>query len=207
MAKSVVKKISKRIFDIIISFLLMVLLLPIMALIALLIYLKMGAPIFFTQQRVGKNSEIFKIIKFRTMNKINTANKSDEARLTSFGKFLRSTSFDELPELWNVFKGEMSLVGPRPLLVQYLPLYSKEQARRHEMLPGITGWAQVNGRNAIGWEEKFKLDVFYIDNQNFWFDIKILFLTIWKIIKRDGISAKGEATMPFFTGENKDKAD
>lgn len=148
----------------------------------------------------------FELIKFRTMRDATDVygrQLPDSERLTSLGRFLRSTSLDELPELWNVVKGEMSLVGPRPLLMEYLPLYTSEQARRHEVKPGITGWAQVNGRNALTWEEKFKLDVWYVDNRTFWLDIKILLLTIKKVVARDGISAEGEATMPKFTGSKK----
>ena len=176
-----------------------------MALIFFLIYFFIGFPIF-TQKRPGLNRNIFNIYKFRTMT--NECNEdgillSDEVRLTKFGKFLRSTSMDELPSLWNVLKGDMCIVGPRPLLVEYLPLYSTQQARRYEVKPGITGWAQVNGRNAISWVEKFDLDVWYVDNQSVWLDIKILFLTIKKVIMRDGISAKDDATMPPFKGTKK----
>lgn len=172
--------------------------------LCLLVRYKLGAPVFFTQERPGLNGKPFRMIKFRTMTDAKDADGkllSDEARLTKFGQFIRSTSLDELPELWNVLKGEMSLVGPRPLLMEYLPLYSAEQARRHEMRPGITGWAQVNGRNAISWEERFKLDVWYVDHQSFWLDCKILLLTIQKVFVREGISAQGEATMSKFTGD------
>ncbi len=196
----------KRIFDIIISISVLILFSPILAITALLIYLKLGNPVLFKQTRPRLYGKPFTIFKFRTMR--NALDKSgnplpDSERLTSFGKTLRSTSLDELPALWNVLKGDMSLVGPRPLLVEYLPLYSKEQARRHEVRPGITGWAQVNGRNAISWEDKFKLDVWYVDNQSFWLDLKILLLTVKKVFIREGISAEGEATMPFFTGSDK----
>jgi len=169
----------------------------------MLVRLKLGAPVFFKQTRPGLYGKPFQMIKFRTMTNARDDHGAllpDAERLTAFGRFLRSSSLDELPELWNVFKGEMSLVGPRPLLMEYLPLYSKEQARRHEARPGITGWAQVNGRNAISWEDKFLLDVWYVDNQSFRLDIKILILTIWKVLVRTGISAHGEPTMPRFTG-------
>ena len=164
---------------------------------------KMGSPVFFTQVRPGLHGKPFKMLKFRTMTSECDTDRQllpDAVRLTAFGRFLRVSSLDELPELWNVLKGDMSLVGPRPLLMEYLPLYSPEQARRHEVRPGITGWAQVNGRNAISWEDKFKLDVWYVDHRNLWLDIKILWLTVKKVLVRDGISAQGEATMPRFTG-------
>jgi len=181
---------------------LLILLIP-MLLLCLLIRIKLGAPIFFFQERPGKNEKHFNMIKLRSM--ISAYDKfgnslPDEQRLTKFGKFLRTTSLDELPGLWNVFIGNMSLVGPRPLLIEYLPLYSKEQTRRHNVKPGITGWAQINGRNAISWEEKFKLDVWYVDNQSFWLDIKILFLTAKKVFMKADINADGEATMHKFTG-------
>jgi lipopolysaccharide/colanic/teichoic acid biosynthesis glycosyltransferase len=159
--------------------------------------------VFFTQQRPGKDEVVFKLLKFKTMNDQRDAKGDllpDAERLTAIGKFIRKTSLDELPQLWNVLKGDMSLVGPRPLLVQYLPLYTDEQKRRHLVKPGITGWAQVNGRNAISWEEKFKLDVWYVDNVSFFLDVKILFLTIKKVFVREGISAQGHATMDFFKG-------
>jgi sugar transferase EpsL len=196
----------KRIFDLVVSFFLLLLLLPLLMLVTLMIRIKLGSPIFFKQARPGLNRNIFNIYKFRTMT--NECNKdgillSDEVRLTKFGKFLRSTSMDELPSLWNVLKGDMCIVGPRPLLVQYLPLYSTQQARRHEVKPGITGWAQVNGRNTISWKKKFCLDVWYVDNESIWLDIKILFLTIKKVILSDGISAKNKATMPSFKGTKK----
>ncbi len=164
---------------------------------------KIGSPVFFRQVRSGLHGIPFELIKFRTMtNKRGPDGQllPDSVRLTPFGRFLRSTSLDELPELWNVLKGDMSLVGPRPLLVEYLPLYSPEQASRHEVRPGITGWAQINGRNAISWDDKFKLDTWYVDNRSLWLDIRILWLTIKKVLVRDGISAAGEATMSKFTG-------
>ena len=167
---------------------------------------KFGSPVLFKQPRPGLNEKVFNMIKFRSMTMENDTSGillSDSNRLTRFGEFLRSTSLDELPSLWAVLKGEMSLVGPRPLLVEYLPLYSKKQSRRHEVKPGITGWAQVNGRNAISWDEKFDLDVWYVDNQSIWLDIKILFLTVKKVIMRDGISAKDDATMPPFKQSKK----
>ena len=193
----------KRSLDLLISSILLVLLGPVLITVALMICVVLGRPILFLQLRPGLNERTFEIIKFRTMMNVADDNENslpDEKRLTTFGKFLRSTSIDEIPELWNVMKGEMSLVGPRPLLMEYLPLYNKDQARRHEIRPGITGWAQINGRNAISWEEKFKLDVWYVDNQSFWLDLKILFKTIKQVFLRDGISAEGEATMPSFTG-------
>jgi len=193
----------KRLFDIVISLLaLLILSLPIGALIILVRY-KLGSPIFFKQIRPGLDAKPFEMIKFRTMIDAYAANGAllpDSERLTPFGSFLRSTSLDELPELWNVLKGDMSLVGPRPLLIEYLPLYSSSQARRHEVRPGITGWAQVNGRNALSWEEKFALDVWYVDNRSFWLDIKILLMTVKKVLLREGISGGGEVTMPKFTG-------
>lgn len=171
--------------------------------IATLIRLILGSPIIFSQVRPGHNSKLFKMYKFRSMTDERDSEGKllpDAQRLTRFGLFLRKSSLDELPGLLNVLKGEMSLVGPRPLLVEYLPLYSTEQARRHEVRPGITGWAQINGRNAISWEDKFKLDTWYVDNQSFWLDIRILLLTIRKVLIRDGINAAGDATMPMFTG-------
>lgn len=193
----------KRIFDVIATIIgLMIISFP-MLLIALIVRVKLGGPILFTQVRPGLHGKPFLMVKFRTMTDARDANDAllpDEQRLTPFGRFLRASSLDELPELWNVLKGEMSLVGPRPLLMQYLPLYSSEQARRHEARPGVTGWAQVNGRNAISWEDKFKLDVWYVDNQSLWLDIKILWLTVKKVLVRDGISGAGEATMSAFTG-------
>tara|TARA_R110002110_G_scaffold139153_2_gene325674 strand:+ start:8724 stop:9320 length:597 start_codon:yes stop_codon:yes gene_type:complete len=167
------------------------------------IYRGMGAPVLFRQIRPGQHGRPFEMIKFRSMRDSIASNGAplpDSERLTPLGRKLRSSSLDELPELWNVLKGDMSLVGPRPLLMEYLPLYSPEQARRHEVRPGVTGWAQINGRNAISWEEKFELDVWYVDNRTLWLDLKIIWLTIRKVLKRDGISAAGEATMPKFTG-------
>ncbi len=176
---------------------------PVLLGVAYMVRKNLGSPVLFRQVRPGMHGKPFEMIKFRTMLDAVDAQGNvlpDDVRLTPFGRFLRSTSLDELPELWNVLKGDMSLVGPRPLLMEYLPLYSTEQARRHEARPGVTGWAQVNGRNAISWDDKFKLDVWYVDNQSLWLDIKIIFLTIKKVLVRDGISAEGEATMSKFTG-------
>jgi sugar transferase EpsL len=193
----------KRLFDVSFSFCAILSATPVLLVLMLLIWMLLGRPVFFYQKRPGLNGQIFSMYKFRTMTEGRDADGNllpDEVRLTPFGRWLRSTSLDELPELWNVLKGDMSLVGPRPLLVEYLPLYSERQSRRHDVRPGITGWAQVNGRNAISWEEKFELDVWYVENQSFWLDLKIFFLTIKKVFARDGISAEGEATMPKFTG-------
>ena len=193
----------KRLFDVFCSLLGLVMLLPIVLVVTLLILWKFGAPVFFRQTRPGLNGKPFEMVKFRTMldESDSTGNPlPDSERMTPFGQFLRSASLDELPGLWNVLKGDMSLVGPRPLLMEYLPLYSKEQYWRHQVRPGVTGWAQVNGRNAISWEEKFKLDVWYVDNRSFWLDLKILSLTVKKVLVRDGISGEGEATMSKFTG-------
>ncbi|HNL81245.1 MAG TPA: sugar transferase [Agitococcus sp.] len=196
----------KRLYDALFASIALILLSPIIIIVAALISKKLGSPIFFQQIRPGLGGKPFKMVKFRTMlDAVDSQGNPlpDEVRLTDFGKFLRSTSLDELPELWNVLKGDMSLVGPRPLLMEYLPLYSADQARRHEVRPGVTGWAQINGRNAISWEQKFELDTWYVDNQSLWLDIKILFLTVWKVVHRDGISAAGEATMTRFTGTKK----
>ena len=176
---------------------------PVLLLLLVLVRINMGSPVVFKQTRPGLNGEIFNIYKFRTMTNERDKNgvlKPDSVRLTKFGKFLRLTSLDELPGLWSVLKGDMSLVGPRPLLVEYLPLYSEKQSRRHEVKPGITGWAQVNGRNAISWDEKFDLDVWYVDNQSIWLDIKILWMTVKKVIMRDGISQNNHVTMDKFKG-------
>ena len=197
--------VVKRAIDIVCSGIGLIVLSPILIIAAILIRKNLGSPIFFTQDRIGKDGKVFKMIKFRTM--LDATDKygnqlPDEERLTPFGKLLRSTSIDELPELVNVFLGDMSLVGPRPLLVEYKDLYSTEQWRRHEVRPGITGWAQVNGRNSISWAERFKLDVCYIDNYNLILDIKILFMTVLKVIKKDGISQDGHVTMEKFNGNN-----
>ncbi len=200
----------KRTIDIVGSAAGLILLSPLMAIISLLIWRQMGRPVLFSQTRPGLGGKPFKMIKFRTMRDAvdRLGNPLPDAeRLTRLGRFLRSSSLDELPELWNVLKGEMSLVGPRPLLMEYLPLYSQEQARRHEVRPGVTGWAQVNGRNAIDWEEKFALDVWYVDHQSTPLDLKILALTLAKVIRRDGISASGEATMPKFRGSHESESE
>jgi len=193
----------KRTFDFVFSLIGLLLLAVPMFLIALQIRRKLGAPILFKQQRPGLQGKPFQMIKFRTMRDAYDTNGnplSDAERMTQFGKFLRSTSLDELPELWNVLRGDMSLVGPRPLLMEYLPLYNSRQYRRHEVRPGVTGWAQVNGRNALSWGQKFELDVWYVENRSLMLDLKILLLTVKKVIRRDGISASGEVTMSKFTG-------
>ena len=196
-------KFFKRLIDIICSLIGLILFSPILLVVALLIRINLGSQVFFTQTRLGKDGKEFKMIKFRTMK--DSLDKfgqllPDEQRLTKFGKILRSTSLDELPELINVLKGDMTLVGPRPLLVEYKELYSERQFRRHEVSPGITGWAQINGRNAISWNERFELDVWYVDNISFLLDMKILVMTILKVIKRDGINEQGQASMSKFTG-------
>ena len=194
----------KRVVDIFGAGLGLLILSPLILCLAWMIRRRLGSPVLFRQVRPGLQGRPFQMIKFRTMRDAADSNGQplpDADRLTPFGRWLRSTSLDELPELWNVLKGDMSLVGPRPLLMEYLPLYSPEQARRHEVRPGITGWAQVNDRNAISWEEKFALDVWYVDNHNLWLDMKILYMTLRKVLVRDGISAEGEATMPKFKGD------
>jgi lipopolysaccharide/colanic/teichoic acid biosynthesis glycosyltransferase len=195
----------KRAFDIIFSLIGSIILCPLMLITAVLVYIKLGWPILFIQPRVGKNNKVFNMIKFRTM--LNLTKKKgkllkDEERLTPFGKVLRSLSLDELPELFNVLKGDMSLVGPRPLLVEYLSLYNERQKKRHDVLPGITGWAQVNGRNSILWSKKFELDVWYIDHWSLWLDIKILFLTIIRVFEKHGINQSQNTTMEIFNGNN-----
>lgn len=193
----------KRLFDIVSSFAALVVLAPVLLVVAGLVRWKLGTPVIFRQPRPGRGGWVFRLCKFRTMTDTCDASGrllTDAERLTPLGKTLRATSIDELPSLWNVLKGEMSVVGPRPLLVEYLPLYSPEQARRHEVRPGLTGWAQVNGRNALSWEEKFRLDVWYVDHRTFALDLRIIFLTLGKVFRRDGISAPGDATMPRFTG-------
>lgn len=199
------QNVVKRTIDIVCSGLGLIVLSPILLITAVLIRIKLGSPIFFIQDRVGKDGKVFKMIKFRTM--LDSVDKwgeplPDEERMTSFGQLLRSTSIDELPELINVFKGDMSLVGPRPLLVEYKELYSPEQFRRHEVRPGITGWAQVNGRNNISWCKKFELDVWYIDNKSLLMDMKILIMTVLKVIKRADINQDGEVTVEDFNGYN-----
>lgn len=194
----------KRLFDIVVSSAVLVVASPLLAVVALLVRVRLGAPVLFRQTRPGLNGAPFEMIKFRTMR-----DATDEAgnplpdaeRMTPLGRWLRATSLDELPELWNVLRGDMSLVGPRPLLMEYLPLYWGDQARRHEVRPGITGWAQVNGRNTISWEERFALDVWYVDNRSFWLDLKILAMTAGRVVAREGISERGEATMSKFQGK------
>jgi len=191
-----------RLFDMLISFLLIILFSPIFCLLTLIIWFDLRTNVFFIQERPGLNGTIFKLIKFKTMVDIDYKNKlSDDKRLTSFGRWLRTTSMDELPEFFNVLKGDMSLVGPRPLLKKYLPLYTERQMKRHQVLPGITGWAQINGRNLISWEEKFEMDIWYVENKTFFLNIKILILTLKKIILREGISHNDSSTMPEFTGK------
>lgn len=200
-----VKLLIKRIFDIIFSIVAMIVLSPIIVMCAILVKVKLGSSILFKQKRIGKNNEIFEIIKFRTMKDIRDRNGNlldDSQRLTKFGEVIRSLSLDELPELFNILKGDMSFVGPRPLLIEYLPIYNKEQIRRHDVIPGLTGFAQVSGRNNLTWNEKFKLDIFYVDNWSLWFDIKILFKTIITVFKREGISQQGQATVEDFNGYN-----
>jgi len=193
----------KRVVDGVLSAGGLLLLSPVLLLLAMLVLLSMGRPVLFRQERPGLHGRPFTLLKFRTMRAPPGGGEevgSDADRLTAVGRFLRRSSLDELPELWNVLRGEMSLVGPRPLLMEYLPLYSPEQARRHEVRPGITGWAQVNGRNAISWEEKFALDVWYVDNRSFWLDMRILVLTLWKVVRREGVSQPGHATAQRFRG-------
>lgn len=196
----------KRLFDLVAAGIALVLLSPLLLVVALLVRLKLGSPVLFRQVRPGLHARPFTVLKFRTM--LDAAGPDgqplpDVERLTRFGRFLRASSLDELPELWNVVKGEMSLVGPRPLLMEYVPLYTPEQARRHAVRPGLTGWAQVNGRNALGWDDKFTLDVWYVDHRSFWLDLRILWQTVRKVATRHGISADGEATMPRFNGSKK----
>ena len=195
--------LDKRLFDLMAAFLGLLLFSPILFIVALFVRIFHGAPILFKQKRPGYKGKLFFIYKFRTMTSRTALDGSllpDAERMTRFGRLLRATSLDALPELFNILRGEMSLVGPRPLLMQYLPLYNDEQMRRHDMLPGITGWAQINGRNNISWDEKFKLDLWYIDNWSFWLDIKILWLTLWKVFKREDINQEGEATAKYFMG-------
>jgi len=198
----------KRALDCIISLFALILLSPLLLSIAILVRINIGSPVLFKQKRPGRNEKIFTLYKFRTMTDECDKNGEllpDELRLTKFGKWLRSTSLDELPELFNILKGDMSLVGPRPLLVEYLPLYNEEQRRRHEVRPGLTGFAQINGRNAISWEEKFRFDLQYVDNITFLQDLKIIFLTIIKVIIREGINSEGTVSMELFKGTNKEK--
>ncbi len=198
-------QLIKRIFDVLFALTALIFLAPVLIVVSIVIVIFDGFPVFFSQTRPGKNGNPFKLHKFRTMNEVRNQKielMPDGERITNFGVILRRMSLDELPELFNVLKGEMSIVGPRPLLLQYLKRYSDEQARRHEALPGITGWAQINGRNAISWEEKFRLDVWYVDHWTFWLDIRIILQTIWKVIKGEGISQPGRATMDEFMGNS-----
>ncbi|MDO9303441.1 MAG: sugar transferase [Anaerolineales bacterium] len=195
---------SKRLFDLSFALIALVILSPIILATAIYVRVFIGTPILFKQQRPGYKGQPFFIYKFRTMTNRITRDGSllpDAERLTSFGHLLRSLSLDELPELFNIVRGEMSFVGPRPLLMEYLPLYSPEQARRHEVIPGLTGWAQVNGRNAVDWPTRFNMDIWYVDNWSFWLDVKIIFLTVWKVISREGINQKGQSTVEYFKGE------
>lgn len=199
-------RLIKRLFDVLFSLLGLILLSPVFAIIAILVRAFIGSPVFFKQDRPGLRGVVFKLIKFRTMaDRFDSSGNllADDLRICWFGQILRSTSLDEIPELWNVLKGEMSLVGPRPLLVEYMALYSEEQQRRHNVRPGITGWAQVNGRNEISWEEKFQLDIWYIENKSLWLDIKIVWMTLKKVLAREGVSAHGQVSMPKFTGYKK----
>lgn len=196
----------KRVFDFVISSVAGLLLLPVILVIAIIVRWRLGSPVFYRQQRAGLHGKPFCLVKFRTMlDECDSAGRprDDATRLTGLGRALRSTSLDELPELWNVLRGEMSLVGPRPLLPEYLPLYSVEQARRHDVRPGITGWAQINGRNSLTWEDRFALDVWYVENRSFWLDIKILLLTFIRVLRREGINAPNHATMARFTGSDR----
>jgi lipopolysaccharide/colanic/teichoic acid biosynthesis glycosyltransferase len=193
----------KRLFDLVVTLIGLVVALPLMLIIALIVWISEGAPVVFSQRRPGLHGKIFTLHKFRTMRNAVDAQGTplpDGQRITPLGKFLRASSLDELPELFNVLRGEMSLVGPRPLLIEYLPLYNAEQARRHEVLPGLTGWAQINGRNALSWQDRFRLDVWYVDHVSFWLDIKILALSVLKVVRREGINMPGQATTEYFSG-------
>lgn len=195
----------KRVFDLLLSIPVLILVSPVIIVVTLLVRMRLGSPVFFSQLRPGLHARPFYMLKFRTMTNTRGSDGrllSDDKRMTRLGNFLRRTSIDELPEFVNVFKGDMSLVGPRPLLMQYLDRYTPEQARRHEVKPGITGWAQIHGRNALTWEEKFKLDVWYVDNWGIWLDIKIIIITLWKVLKREGINHPGMTTMSEFKGES-----
>lgn len=201
--KRMYDRLIKRLIDLILSGLALLVLSPLYLILAILVRVKLGSPVLFSQERPGKNEKVFRMYKFRSMTDARDANGDllpDEERLTHFGMMLRATSLDELPELWNIFKGDMSIVGPRPLLVRYLPRYNERQRRRHEVRPGLTGWAQVNGRNAISWEQKFEYDVEYVEKESFWLDIKILVMTVGKVLHRSGISQEGNATMEEFMG-------
>ncbi len=197
------EKYIKRLLDFTLSFLALIILSPVLLVTAVLVRIKLGSPIIFHQERPGKSEKIFRLYKFRSMTDECDENGNllpDDQRLTRFGQILRSTSLDELPELWNILRGDMSIVGPRPLLVKYLPLYNEEQRHRHDVRPGLTGWAQANGRNAISWEEKFKLDVWYVQHISFWVDVKVIFMTVKKVFCRDGISSETSVTMEEFSG-------
>ena len=206
MSSRFYRNFGKRTFDLVIAVSALIVAAPILLIVAILVRIYLGSPILFRQERPGRGGRLFRICKFRTMTDARDANGNllyDDQRLTPFGKFLRASSLDELPELWNVLIGQMSLVGPRPLKVRYLPMYSREQARRHDVLPGITGWAQVNGRNGIGWEERFQLDVWYVDNMSFWLDVSIFLKTFVAVFGRKGITAEGHVSMPDFEGTKK----
>jgi len=195
----------KRVIDVVIALTALVVLSPVLVIIAIIVRWQLGSPVFYVQQRAGRHGRPFRLVKFRTMLDDPGATggaREDEARLTPFGRMLRASSLDELPELWNVLRGDMSLVGPRPLLLDYLPLYNAEQMRRHDVRPGITGWAQVNGRNSQSWEDRFRLDVWYVDNRSLWLDARILAVTVLKVLRREGINAAGQATMVRFTGSD-----
>lgn len=197
-------RVIKRLIDLFLSGMALLVLSPVYLILAVLVRIKLGSPVLFSQERPGKNEKVFRMYKFRSMTDARDANGNllpDEERLTHFGSALRASSLDELPELWNIFKGDMSIVGPRPLLVRYLPRYNERQRRRHEVRPGLTGWAQVNGRNAISWEQKFEYDVEYVEKESFLFDVKILFMTVGKVLHRSGITAEGNATMEEFMGD------
>ena len=196
-------RIIKRMLDLILSGIALVVLSPVYLVLAILVRFRLGSPVFFSQERPGKHGKVFRMYKFRSMTDARDAEGNllpDEDRMTRFGAALRSTSLDELPELWNIFKGDMSIVGPRPLLVKYLPRYNERQSHRHDVRPGLTGWAQVNGRNAISWEQKFAYDVEYVEKESFWFDVKILFLTVVKVLRRSDINQEGNVTMEEFMG-------
>lgn len=206
---SIYRTFGKRALDIVVSATAMIVLAPVLVVTALLVRVKLGSPVLFIQQRPGRDGRSFRLLKFRTMIDACGADGQplpDDQRMTPFGQFLRSSSLDELPELWNILRGDMSLVGPRPLLERYLPLYSDEQARRHKVRPGLTGWAQVNGRNQIGWEERFEMDVWYVDHASLWLDLRILVLTVVRVLRRDDISADGCTTMTAFTGTQMKRA-
>ena len=210
MRKNIYDRLIKRMLDLLLSGIALLLLSPVYLVVAVLVRVKLGSPVLFSQERPGKNEKVFRMYKFRSMTDERDAEGKllpDEIRLTHFGAMLRATSLDELPELWNIFKGAMSIVGPRPLLVKYLPRYNDRQRHRHDVRPGLTGWAQVNGRNAISWKQKFEYDIEYVEKESFWFDVKILFMTVGKVLYRSGISQEGNVTMEEFMGnEEADKS-